>query len=92
MIIEKSELIILILSFGVFIFIAFNRTRLKNIPDYLILMTCFYMIYSAWVFSVVECLFWNGFFNMLEHLCFLGSSVFLTVWFWRVFVRKKSVT
>jgi len=87
--IHENEIIMLLLGVGVLIFILTSRLRLKQIPASNILTAAFYIAFASWVLTVLEGLFWEGFLNYLEHICYAVSSILLAVWCWKTFAAKK---
>ena len=87
--VQENEIVMLLLGLGVLIFMLGNRQRIKSIPASNILMACFYTLVTGWVFTVVEGFIWPGFFNLLEHLCYAGSSVLMAVWCWKTFGHRE---
>ncbi len=87
--IEKSELILLLLSMGVLLFIIGNTTRFKKIPASNILIAGFLLFFVGWVFTVLEGFFWGTALNLMEHICYIGGSILVAVWSWKMFGRKE---
>lgn len=88
--IQENEVILLILGIGVLIFIVGNRFRLKKLPASKILISGFLSFFTGWILTVLEGFLWGKFLNFMEHICFIGGSVLVAVWCWKVFVRKES--
>ena len=90
--VQENEIVMLLLGLGVLIFMLGNRQRIKSIPASNILTACFYTLVTGWVFTVIEGFIWPGFFNLLEHLCYAGSSVLMAVWCWKIFGRREKTS
>lgn len=75
---QESELITLILGFialAMIVFI-FGKKGLPR-PHFLFFFMGFIFLFCSYIFTVIEGVLWNGFFNLLEHLClFLAGLTF----------------
>ncbi len=87
--IPESKIIEFLLIFGVFIFILINYSRIKEIPNFNILMIAFLFLLLNNGFSVLEELFWDDLLNFLQHFCLTISSIFLTIWCFKIFTDKR---
>lgn len=75
---QESEIINLILSIGALcIFIPFLRTR--GFAGLHLFLAGFALIIAAQIFTVVEGVVWESFFNHLEHLCYGVSGIFFAL-------------
>ena len=81
-----NEIVMLSIGMGVLIFILSNRTRLKHLAAYRILIAAFCLMLAGWILTVLEGFFYEWLLNFLEHLCYAASSLLLMVWCWKVFV------
>lgn len=79
----------LLLGVGVLIFTIRNRTGLRRLPAYGILMTAFYFLLATWFATVLEGFIWNTFLNLLEHAGFAASSVLTAIWCWKASAGKE---
>lgn len=86
--IQENEVVLLILSIGVFIFIVGNRLQLKKFPASKILIAGFLVFFTGWILTVLENFLWENFLNLMEHICYIGGSVLTAVWCWKIFGRK----
>ena len=95
--IQANEVINLLLSLGVLIFILANYAKLKHLPAVRILLAGFCVLLAAEVLTNVEG-FWpkdspkNSFFNLLEHICYAGSALLIAFWCRTVFGRKRGAS
>ena len=87
--IQQGEIIVLLVGLIAFAFILSNRERLKELPAVKLLISGFILLLGGWVFTVVESLAWNNLFNVIEHICYAGSSVMIALWCWKMFGKKK---
>jgi hypothetical protein len=83
--IHESEIVMLIIGLGVFIFILGNRPQLKRIPYLDWLLAAFHVLLVGWILTVVENILWGEVLNYLEHMCYAAASLLLAVWCWKVF-------
>jgi hypothetical protein len=88
-IIVESEVTMLILGLVVLVFMFMRYSDLKRIPWFKILTISFCLLIISFIATVVEGIFWEAYINLLEHFCGALSSIFVTVWFWKVFAKGK---
>lgn len=75
---QESEVINLIM--GIISVLLFIHIYIfKIIPKFKMIYSGFILIVCAQVFTVVEGIFWNDFFNLLEHLCLALAGVFCAI-------------
>ena len=86
---NENEVAMLLLCFGVFIFIITKRREYKRIPYWGLILASFYMFFLAGIFTVVEDLVFPVLFNILEHVLYMLSSFMLLLWCWMTFRRNK---
>jgi len=86
---QENELVTLCIAIVVFIFIRENRIRLKKLPHSRLLIGSFYVYFAGWLCTVVEGVMLPDILNILEHLCYLGSSVLSGLWCVKVFMAKR---
>ena len=80
---NANEVIMLVLGIGIFFLICAYKSKIKRIYAWRILLSGFYLLISAWLFTVAEDLFISNIMNFLEHFCYAASAVIVTVWCWR---------
>ncbi len=80
-----NEIVMLSIGTGVLVFILSNRTRLKHLEAYRILIAAFCLMLAGWILTVLEGFFYEWLLNFLEHLCYAVSSLFVAIWCWKVF-------
>ncbi len=85
----ENEIVMLSLGVGVLIFILGNRSRLKSLAASKILIMAFYVLLLGWTVTVMEGLFWEKILNYIEHACYAVSSIFVAVWCWKVFGKRR---
>ncbi len=86
---QENEIITFVLGVGVLIFILINRSQLECLPSPRILLVGFYILFGGWVLTILEAFFLKGFLNVIEHGCYVGSAILVTVWCWKVFGKKE---
>ena len=87
--IQQGEIIVLLVGLIAFIFILSNRERLKELPAVKLLISGFILLLCGWIFTIVEGLVWNDILNMIEHICYAGSSVMIALWCWKMFGKNN---
>lgn len=95
-VVQQSEMVLLMLGAGVLMFVALNRSRLRSLPFHALLLSAFVALFVGWILTVAESPFQTEpsaavgeVMNALEHLCYAVSSFLLAVWAWHVFVRGR---
>jgi hypothetical protein len=87
--IEGNEVVMLLIGFGVLVFLYKNRLNPPDIPAYKILSASFYVLFIGLLTTVVEGLFLNTFLNYVEHICYAISSILMAVWCGCLAMRKE---
>jgi hypothetical protein len=88
--IEESELVLFILGIVSFIFIITNYSKLKQIPAFSIFMLSSGILLIAWFCTVFEAVFLYDFLNLVEHICYLSSSIMILIWIIFVIKARRS--
>ena len=71
---QESEIITLVVALVGAFLLTFVFTR-RKVPELGFFYSAFFFIVAASLFTVVEGVAWNAFFNLLEHLCYVFSAV-----------------
>jgi hypothetical protein len=87
--IQQGEIIVLLVGLIALIFILSNRRRLKGMPAVKLLISGFVILLGGWIFTVVEGLVWYNILNVIEHICYVGSSVMIALWCWKMFGKNR---
>ena len=87
--IHENEIVMLLIGMGVLFLLQSNRLRLNSIPASKILILGFYLLFAGWFLTVLESFFWKVLFNILEHICYAGSSLLVAFWCWKVFWSRE---
>ncbi len=85
-----NETVTLLLGIGVLIFLMENRSRLSRLPAYRTFLVGFLVLEAGWLSTVLEGYFLGQYLNLVEHICYVVSSMFICSWCWQVFIRRKS--
>lgn len=86
--IQENELIIFILCFGALLFVFINYGKLKSLPALRIFIISFILFTFGWFFTVIEGVIFEDFFNLIEHLCYILSSIMMIIWIVIFFKRR----
>ncbi|MBP1668772.1 MAG: hypothetical protein H6Q21_1138 [Bacteroidetes bacterium] len=89
--IQDNELIMLILGIGVLALTIIYKTEIKRIFGWKNLLSSYYLLLAASVFTVAEAFLWNFYLNLAEHLCYSASAVAFAVWCFRVSFSNKRI-
>lgn len=85
---EQNEVITLILAFGVLTASIVNIRGILNAIRSRLLLAAFVVCFAAWLFTVLEGLFYHDVFNLLEHICYLSGAVLLAVWVYKLRAKE----
>lgn len=85
--VQESEVInLLIAAFAlVIVEVVFRRRRL---PELSFFYAGFFFLVGAYVFTVLEGVFWGGFLNGLEHFCYAAAGLSFAVGCYRLSSRR----
>lgn len=88
--VEESELISLLITWGIVFFLLATRKVIRSLPSYQFLCISFGFFLLSRTCTVLEGFFWETVLNALEHICaFLGCAVFFW-WCLQVGLRKEA--
>ncbi|MEJ2544142.1 MAG: hypothetical protein P8Y99_08740 [Calditrichaceae bacterium] len=87
----ENEVVMLVFGFLVTVFIGLKYEQLKNIKSYKILLSGFFTLFAAWIFSTLEEFYFEQLLNLFEHLLYTSSSVFLFIWIYKTLIVKPKV-
>lgn len=86
---EESELITLLIAFGVAWFLLSARKAIISLPSYRFLLLGFVFYLVSKISTVLEGFVWESFFNPLEHISTVLFYALLFWWSLRVRVQKE---
>ena len=86
--VQDNEVISLVLAAGVFVSLLLSRRSLLKIPCIGLLFSGYCSLFLGMMLTVLEGFFWGESFNLLEHLSYLVSALFLAAWVWCVTGRE----
>ena len=89
MVIHGDELIMLLLGLAVLGFIRMNKTRLRTIPEFKVFVSAFFCFLAAWIFTVLEGIFWEDTFNVLEHVLYVSGTALFFIWVLKIGRKNK---
>ncbi len=90
--IQANELLTLILSVGLWVFIIFHKKQMKQFPDYKLFFIAVIALTSGWILTILEDFIFLSTINIIEHLFFAISSLFFAVWGYHVFTDRYEVS
>lgn len=76
----ENEVVSLLLSLGILLFIWANLWRIREIGGYRYLLSSFLAYVIALIFTLLEGIVWEPGFNFLEHLGYMVSAALLAIW------------
>ena len=82
--IHENELVMLLLSMGVAVFIILKRHKFRQFPGWKLLFSAFLFFAAGSVSTVIETFIFNNFFNHIEHICYFMNGLILLIWCFRV--------
>lgn len=83
--VHESEIVMLLLCIGIFVFVINKYREYRRIPCWRFLLGAFGLFFLASLMTVAESFIWPDFFNLLESLFYLLSALSMFIWCWRVF-------
>ncbi len=86
--IDFSELIVFIVGIVTLVVILKDKKDVELLPDYRLFIFSFYLVLGGWFFTIVEGFFLHDFFNLIEHVLYATSNIFLASWCYVVFRRR----
>jgi hypothetical protein len=84
-----NEVTMLILGGGVFVFILRNIQRFKHLPLFEFLIAAYSFLLAGWISTFLESFFLPDLLNLIEHCCYLISSLFMLYWCCSAFKNEK---
>lgn len=81
-----NEIVMLILGSAVFLFVQFSKSKIRRIMAWKGLMLAFYFLMAGWLFTILEGVFLEYYFNILEHVSYALSALVMAFW-----SRKASI-
>jgi uncharacterized membrane protein len=81
-VVSQNELMTLLFGIAGAVFIFRNRQLSAHLPRFSFLVTAYLLLVVAWAAACGEGLPWADAFLLLEHCCYLASSVLMAVWCW----------
>jgi len=87
--IQKNEVISLLLYVGVFIYIQLTRSQFNRLQKSQILIWGFYIYFLGRILTVLEGLFLREVLSFLEHLSYAIGSGLVFIWCWQIFGKEK---
>ncbi|NLD37590.1 MAG: hypothetical protein GX654_12050 [Desulfatiglans sp.] len=81
--IHENELVMLLLSLGVAVFIILKRHKFRQFFGWKLLFTAFLFFTTGCICTVLETLFFNNLLNHLEHICYLINALMIMMWCFR---------
>jgi len=88
--IQENEVVVFLVSIGCLIFIRLNIERLRALPSWRAFLWSFYVLLAGLGLTILEGFIWKEMLNLLEHMCYAGNAVLLTLWTWQVFGKKRT--
>ena len=88
----ERELISLVIGCLVMGFVLFEWRRLRRIPHFGLLFSCFTLLFASWSLSVIENFFYEGLLNFFQHLAGGVSGILLFLWCRSIYKGKNKET
>ncbi|BCS88086.1 hypothetical protein [Pseudodesulfovibrio sediminis] len=87
--VQANEILTAFFGLPVVLFLFIYRDKFKVIPRVHLLVTGYFLLYIGLLVTIAEGFFWSDFMNVLEHLLYCVSTLFLTCWVWLAFKRER---
>ena len=88
---DENEVAMLLLCFGVFIFIMTKHRECRRIPHWALILGSFCIFFIAVICTVAEGVIFPVSLNILEHVLYVCSSFMIMLWCWMIFRGGKGV-
>ena len=85
--IQQNELITFLVGIGVVLFLFLNRRSIARIPGSSWLQFSYSALFTGWTLTIVEGFVFRDIINLLEHACYMASSLAAAFWCWQVLVK-----
>lgn len=85
---HENELVMLLLSLGVAVFIIRKRHKFRLFTGWRLFFSAFLFFAAGSVFTVIETFIFNNFFNHMEHFCYFMSGLIILIWCFRAVTVK----
>jgi hypothetical protein len=85
----ENEVVMLVLGIGVLFLILMNLNHVRKIKSWKIIITGYCVLLSGWLFTILEGFWLEPYLNVLEHICYATSALFLVSWVWRATGKDK---
>jgi hypothetical protein len=86
---HENEIVMLLLGIIIFFFILRNKSQIRRIYTWKILITSYFLLLAGWIFTILEGFILETALNMLEHVSYTLSAILLAIWCWKVMYRSK---
>jgi uncharacterized membrane protein len=86
--IQESEVIVWILATGMLIIMLTNLKRLTTLPQRQWLVAGYSSVYAGWTLTILEGFAFGTAVNIIEHICYALSMVFLAGWSIHLLAQK----
>jgi hypothetical protein len=86
---RENEVVMLVLGMGVLFLILLNLHHIRSFKSWKILLFSYSVLLCGWLFTVLEGFFLDKILNLLEHISYLLSALFMMLWTWKITARKK---
>lgn len=87
---EEREVVALLLTVGVLVFLLVNRARIHRLPSSGLLVASFGVLFVGRLLTVLEGFLYRDLLDLVEHVCYAGSAVLLAVWCRRAFGKEAA--
>ncbi|MFX1274601.1 MAG: hypothetical protein ACFFBP_17705 [Promethearchaeota archaeon] len=87
--IQENEVITFFLCLGALSFVVITYVRLKTFPKLRVIIVSFILFSLGWFFTIIEGIFFEEISNIIEHLCYLSSSIILGLWTLLAIQKKR---
>ena len=88
--IQQDEVILLILGLGVLALLVAYVRRLERLVAWRTMLAAYCLLVTGWALSIPEGFLLQAVLNVLEHVCYAGSSVMLAVWCSKLFGPRRA--
>jgi len=87
---SENEVVMFFIAIGVVIVCVRYYPKIKKTKDVKLLLWGFFVFFAACNFTIIEGFIFPRFFNLLEHLSYLISSICIAIWCYKAGLNSKS--
>lgn len=89
--IYENEAAMLLLGVGGLWFILRHNSQIKRIVAWQWFVASFYLLFLAWISTILEGFWMPLLLNVIEHTAYAASAGLLLIWCWKLVASSKQI-